>query len=214
MSSGSSLAFQRLSRDALKSILGVKLEVARYIHWKAGLLPEAIRIICAPSGPDRGAKAGIPRALLPPVTKCEKCENRQTRICRDRRWKAGPTSGPTPPAGGGGACNARPQVRRRHCARGDSADSDSCGTAVPALPRRARAVGGGGRLMWPSPTAAAAQRMNGGAVLHCARPAAAVGAAPPPRGRRLRLLELVVWGRRFSIWPVPPDPPGGRAHTS
>eukprot|EP00661_Eupelagonemidae_sp_cell13_P022550 gene22550-biopygen20752 len=68
-----------LQRSDPISSLG-HLWVSRDSRWKDRLLPEAIRMICTPGaracgGPDRGAKAGIPRWR------------------RDRRWKAGPTSG-------------------------------------------------------------------------------------------------------------------------
>eukprot|EP00661_Eupelagonemidae_sp_cell13_P024198 gene24198-biopygen19400 len=68
--------------------------VSRDIRWEARLLPEAIRIICAPGaracgGPDRGAKAGIPRSVAPTRDKMRKVRKLQknTGFVRDSTTK-------------------------------------------------------------------------------------------------------------------------------
>eukprot|EP00661_Eupelagonemidae_sp_cell13_P011113 gene11113-biopygen3333 len=139
--------------------------LSRDSRSKARLLPEAIRIICAPGaracgGSDRGAKAGISKYLAPTRGKMRKVRElpqrgfvcdptikmHKTRISfeptcldtvsanrtprfekslpRDRRWKAGPTSGPIRPlrapgtrGGWGRARGARRGFARRDAPR-------------------------------------------------------------------------------------------------
>eukprot|EP00661_Eupelagonemidae_sp_cell13_P020066 gene20066-biopygen23532 len=71
------LVYRSHPHDSANRTLRVKERVRRDRRWKARLHPEAIRIICAPGaragcGPDRGAKAGIPRSLAPTRDKLRK----------------------------------------------------------------------------------------------------------------------------------------------